>query len=400
MTGSIVSTATVESGATIGGSGTIGGLVVNSGGTVAPGVLTPVLHPECRRDGVLRLRLVLRGQHQPGRPERQARHHRRDHDLGRHGAGHGRAPGPTRRRTSTRSSPQGRRVGNLRRRDGPREPCVPDAGAELRRRTTSIWASPGRSSRPGRPRPRCSPPWRRRRTRSRPRPRSRRSRPARRSMTRSSARPCPGALRRSTRSRAKSTRARSAPRSTTRGCRARRCSTGSPRTTGRRPSGGGKTVKTYEFSTPAAKFSAWGQAFNSLGPLGGDGNAATVSNTLGGFILGRGRDPFGQISPRRRRRLHQCEPRGPGAQLVGRRQRDLCRPLRRLQRQTRCNCAAALLRLRPLRPEPRRPRSPGSTSRSAPAMAATPAGLRRGRLAGGVRRRRLSRPRGSSPSSA
>ena len=41
VTGSIVSTATVESGAAIGGSGTIGALIVNSGGTVAPGVLTP-----------------------------------------------------------------------------------------------------------------------------------------------------------------------------------------------------------------------------------------------------------------------------------------------------------------------------------------------------------------------
>ena len=42
VTGSIVSAmTTVESGAAIGGSGTIGGLAVNSGGALAPGVVTP-----------------------------------------------------------------------------------------------------------------------------------------------------------------------------------------------------------------------------------------------------------------------------------------------------------------------------------------------------------------------
>ena len=47
-----------------------------------------------------------------------------------------------------------------------------------------------------------------------------------------------------------------------------------------------RSVKTYTFSTPSQTFAAWAQAFNSWGRIGGDGNAATLSNTLGGFILG------------------------------------------------------------------------------------------------------------------
>ena len=49
---------------------------------------------------------------------------------------------------------------------------------------------------------------------------------------------------------------------------------------------GAKMVKTYGFSTPTQAYSAWAQAFNSWGHLGGDGNSATLGNNLGGFILG------------------------------------------------------------------------------------------------------------------
>ena len=63
---------------------------------------------------------------------------------------------------------------------------------------------------------------------------------------------------------------------------------------GAAPSGGGKNVQNYEFSTPAQTFSAWGQAFNSWGHLGGDGNGATVSNNLGGFILGADATLYGR----------------------------------------------------------------------------------------------------------
>ena len=49
---------------------------------------------------------------------------------------------------------------------------------------------------------------------------------------------------------------------------------------------GAKTVKTYNFSTPTQVYSAWAQGFDSWGHLGGNGNAATISNNLGGFILG------------------------------------------------------------------------------------------------------------------
>ena len=70
-----------------------------------------------------------------------------------------------------------------------------------------------------------------------------------------------------------------------------------PYTSGPAPSGA-QTVKTLMQATPAEAVSAWGEAFNSWGHLGGDGNAATLSNDLGGFILGAdatlsGRTRFG-----------------------------------------------------------------------------------------------------------
>jgi autotransporter-associated beta strand protein len=39
-------------------------------------------------------------------------------------------------------------------------------------------------------------------------------------------------------------------------------------------------------SVPANLFAGWGQAFGSFGHIGGDGNAATVDRSMGGFILG------------------------------------------------------------------------------------------------------------------
>jgi outer membrane autotransporter protein len=39
-------------------------------------------------------------------------------------------------------------------------------------------------------------------------------------------------------------------------------------------------------SVPAQVFAAWGQAFGSFGHIGGDGNAATLQRSMGGFILG------------------------------------------------------------------------------------------------------------------
>jgi fibronectin-binding autotransporter adhesin len=39
-------------------------------------------------------------------------------------------------------------------------------------------------------------------------------------------------------------------------------------------------------SPPAQTFTAWGQAFGSWGHVGGDGNAATLERSMGGFILG------------------------------------------------------------------------------------------------------------------
>ena len=39
-------------------------------------------------------------------------------------------------------------------------------------------------------------------------------------------------------------------------------------------------------SMPAQVFAAWGQAFGSFGRIGGDGNAATLDRSVGGFVLG------------------------------------------------------------------------------------------------------------------
>lgn len=65
-------------------------------------------------------------------------------------------------------------------------------------------------------------------------------------------------------------------------------------TYGAPPPGGAKTVKTYDFSTPTQVYSAWAQGFDSWGHLGGNGNAATVANNLGGFILGADATLYGR----------------------------------------------------------------------------------------------------------
>jgi fibronectin-binding autotransporter adhesin len=50
--------------------------------------------------------------------------------------------------------------------------------------------------------------------------------------------------------------------------------------------GGAQSVQTLSAPNPAQVFAAWGQAFDSWGHIGGDGNAATLSNNLGGLIFG------------------------------------------------------------------------------------------------------------------
>ena len=57
---------------------------------------------------------------------------------------------------------------------------------------------------------------------------------------------------------------------------------------------GAKMVKTYGFSTPTQAYSAWAQAFDSWGHLGGDGNSATLGNNIGGFILGADATLYGR----------------------------------------------------------------------------------------------------------
>jgi autotransporter-associated beta strand protein len=57
---------------------------------------------------------------------------------------------------------------------------------------------------------------------------------------------------------------------------------------------GAKAVQTYGFSTPTQAYSAWAQAFDSWGHLGGNGNAATIGNDLGGFILGADATLYGR----------------------------------------------------------------------------------------------------------
>jgi outer membrane autotransporter protein len=57
---------------------------------------------------------------------------------------------------------------------------------------------------------------------------------------------------------------------------------------------GAKTVQPYAFSTPTLVYSAWAQAFDSWGHLGGNGNSATVGNDVGGFILGADATLYGR----------------------------------------------------------------------------------------------------------
>jgi fibronectin-binding autotransporter adhesin len=44
-------------------------------------------------------------------------------------------------------------------------------------------------------------------------------------------------------------------------------------------------------AAPTQVFAAWGQAFGSFGRIGGDGNAATLDRSVGGFILGADASP-------------------------------------------------------------------------------------------------------------
>ncbi len=170
---------------------------------------------------------------------------------------------------------------------------------------------------------------------------------------------------------------------------------------GRRPSGGGKTVKTYEFSTRRDGILGLGAGVRLLGPHRRRRQRGDDLQHPRRLHPRRGRDAFGQISARRRRRLHQREPRSPGARLVGQRERDLHRRLRRLQRHRAATARRRLLRLRPLRPQPRRPSFPGFNETLWLRLRRRhAAGLRRGRLAGRVRGAVCRRPRGSSRSSA
>ena len=162
----------------------------------------------------------------------------------------------------------------------------------------------------------------------------------------------------------------------------------------------GKSVQTYSFSTPAQVYSAWAQAFNSWGHLGGNGNAATTNNNNGGFILGAdatlyGRYRLGVAGGYSNSNVSDPAPRFDRDHLG-----DLYRALRRRQRWTRCNCAAA----------PSTPtitmasiawrRSPASTRRRDRAMAATRPRFSARPAGGSPSRRPWSRPPRSNRSSA
>ena len=50
--------------------------------------------------------------------------------------------------------------------------------------------------------------------------------------------------------------------------------------------GGAQSVKTLVVPNPAQVFAAWAQTFDDWGHIGGDSNAATLSNNLGGLVFG------------------------------------------------------------------------------------------------------------------
>jgi hypothetical protein len=209
---------------------------------------------------------------------------------------------------------------------------------------------------------------RKRQTRSRPRLLSRPSQPARRSTMRSSARRRRGRSAPSTRSRARSMRARSGRRSMTHGCRAKRCSTGSRKTTQRHLRAAPRPCR------------------------------LTASR--------RRRDALQPLSARHRRRLRQREHLGPVARLDRKHLGELYRALRRRQRRR-----AAIAWRRLLRQQSLRSRSRGVVPRLLPKRGIGlrrrhGRSLRRGRLADRGRRafglgrvgRAVRRPRrGRSP---
>ncbi len=154
---------------------------------------------------------------------------------------------------------------------------------------------------------------------------------------------------------------------------------------GAAPSGGGKTVKTYEFSTPATVFSAWGQAFELLGPHRWRRQRGDDLQQPRRLHPWRRCDAFGQISARRRRRLHQREPRSPGPRLIRQRECDLHRRLRGPERHRAATERRRLLRLGPLRPQPRSRLPRFQRDGWLRLRRRHAAGLRRGRLADRVR---------------
>ena len=85
---------------------------------------------------------------------------------------------------------------------------------------------------------------------------------------------------------------------------------------GEPPPSGAKSVKTYDFSTPGQVFSAWGQAFELLGACRRQRQRRNALQWPRRLHSRRRRDVVRPISPRRRWRLHQCEPRGGGAWFV------------------------------------------------------------------------------------
>ncbi len=117
-----------------------------------------------------------------------------------------------------------------------------------------------------------------------------------------------------------------------------------PYTSGPAPSGA-QNVKTLMQATPAEAVSAWGQAFEFVGPSRGRRQRRDPLQRSRRLHPRRRRHALGPHPSRRRRRRHQREPRASRPRLLGQCRHDLCRPLRRRQRRRLAASRRRLLRL-------------------------------------------------------
>ena len=178
-------------------------------------------------------------------------------------------------------------------------------------------------------------------------------------------------------------------RSTTRGCRARRCSTGSPRPYARAiPERRARPCRLTASRRRRQAYSRLGAGASTPGAISAATATPRPSTTIiGGFILGADATLYGRYRLGVAGGYTNSILARPARGSTGQSSSDLYRALRRRERRRAATARRRLLRLQPLRLGPLGRRSPASTRRRVRAMAAT-------------RRRPSARRAGGSPVAA